>query len=266
MNSTTRIRLLLVLIAAASALLVFSIGTTTTPVDPIPELSFSQLDAQIDSGLVESIEFTLGSGTIHGTLLNGTEFRSVLPPDVIGDFANEILDVSPPIEVSSVVPEQGTDYFRIFGTLAPLLLLLVLIWIILARVGGGGKKARKKFAKKSRKKESELQEVTFADVAGADEAVVELNEIREFLTDPDRFRNLGASIPKGVLLYGPPGTGKTLLARAVAGEAGVPFYTLSGSDFVEMFVGVGASRVRDLFEEARKQAPAIIFVLSLIHI
>ena len=260
MNSTTRIRLLLVLIAAASALLVFSIGTTTTPVDPIPELSFSQLDAQINSGLVESIEFTLGSGTIHGTLLNGTEFRSVLPPDVIGDFANEILDVSPPIEVSSVVPEQGTDYFRIFGTLAPLLLLLVLIWIILARVGGGGKKARKKFAQKSRKKESELQEVTFADVAGADEAVVELNEIREFLTDPDRFRNLGASIPKGVLLYGPPGTGKTLLARAVAGEAGVPFYTLSGSDFVEMFVGVGASRVRDLFEEARKQAPAIIFV------
>src|SRR5690606_23623300 len=106
----------------------------------------------------------------------------------------------------------------------------------------------------------ENPDVTFADVAGSDEAVEELQEIKEFLSDPSRFQALGAKIPKGVLLYGPPGTGKTLLARAVAGEAGVPFYPISGSDFVEMFVGVGASRVRDLFTQAKENSPAIIFI------
>ena len=106
----------------------------------------------------------------------------------------------------------------------------------------------------------EMPEVTFDDVAGEDEAVEELEEIREFLSEPEKFQAVGAKIPKGVLLYGPPGTGKTLLARAVAGEAGVPFYSMSGSEFVEMFVGVGASRVRDLFEQAKEDAPAIIFV------
>ena len=113
---------------------------------------------------------------------------------------------------------------------------------------------------KTRKMSKDQPTVTFADVAGADEAVEELSEIRDFLASPEAFQKLGAKIPNGVLLFGPPGTGKTLLARAVAGEAGVPFFTISGSDFVEMFVGVGASRVRDLFQQAKDEAPAIIFV------
>ncbi len=239
-------------------MLVFNIGSAATQ-PQIPELSFSQLDAQIERGQVESIQFVSGSSTITGTLRTGEEFRAVLPPFTGGDFASEIVDLTPRIQITTVVPSPGTDWFGIFTSLAPLLLLIVLIWVIVARMSGG-KNASKKFTAKTRKKTGELPEVTFGDVAGADEAVVELSEIREFLSDPGRFGKIGARIPKGVLLYGPPGTGKTLLARAVAGEAGVPFFTLSGSDFVEMFAGVGASRVRDLFEEARKQAPAIIFV------
>ncbi len=258
MNSTTRIRILLVLLAFATALLVFSLGSQTAET-AAPEISFSDLSSQVDRGLVDSIEFTQGSSVVRGTLRTGAEFRTVLPPLTVGDFANEIVDVTPAISVTTTVPEAGTNYFQIFSTLAPLTVMLLLVFLIFSRIGGN-KKQRKKFTAKTRKKQSELQDVTFADVAGADEAVLELNEIREFLTDPDRFKDVGATIPKGVLLYGPPGTGKTLLARAVAGEAGVPFYTLSGSDFVEMYAGVGASRVRDLFEEARKQAPAIIFV------
>ena len=258
MNSTTRIRILLVLLAGATALLVFSLGGGTAA-PATPEIGFSELTSQIDRGQVESLQFSSGSSVVTGTLRSGGEFQSVLPPATIGDFANGIVETSPNIEVTTVIPAGGTNWIGILSTLAPLLLMVVLVWIILSRVSGG-KKARRQFTDKTRKKDSELQDVTFADVAGADEAVQELNEIREFLTDPDRFKSIGAKIPKGVLLYGPPGTGKTLLARAVAGEAGVPFYTLSGSDFVEKFVGVGASRVRDLFEEARKNAPAIIFV------
>lgn len=258
MNQTTRIRVLLILLACASALLVFTLGSNTTE-RVIPEISFSELDDQVERGQVESIEFISGTNEINGFLRNGQEFRSVLPPLTGGDFANEIVDLSPAIEITTVNRAAGTNWFGLFQTLAPLLLMMILIWVIVRRMSGG-KAASKKFTDKTRKKTSDLADVTFADVAGADEAVVELSEIREFLTDPDRFSNIGARIPKGVLLYGPPGTGKTLLARAVAGEAGVPFFTLSGSDFVEMFAGVGASRVRDLFEEARKQAPAIIFV------
>lgn len=258
MHQTTRIRVLLLLLACASALLVLSLGSNTGE-QALPEISFSELDDQIDRGQVASIEFTSGSNEITGVLRTGQEFRAILPPFTGGDFANEIVDLSPAIEVTTVVRDAGTNWVAIFQTLAPLLLMVTLIWVILRRMNGG-KTASKKFTDKSRKKTSELASVTFADVAGADEAVVELSEIREFLNDPGRFGKIGARIPKGVLLYGPPGTGKTLLARAVAGEAGVPFFTLSGSDFVEMFAGVGASRVRNLFEEARKQAPAIIFV------
>src|SRR5207237_66855 len=125
---------------------------------------------------------------------------------------------------------------------------------------GGGSKVMQFGKSKAKMMSKDTPKTTFADVAGADEAVEELYEIKEFLSEPAKFQAVGAKIPKGVLLYGPPGTGKTLLARAVAGEAGVPFYSISGSDFVEMFVGVGASRVRDLFEQAKANAPAIIFV------
>ncbi len=145
-------------------------------------------------------------------------------------------------------------------TLLPILLLVGLFWFMLSQMQGGGSRVMQFGKSKAKLVSKDTPQVTFADVAGADEAVEELTEIKEFLSEPAKFLAVGAKIPKGVLLYGSPGTGKTLLARAVAGEAGVPFYTISGSDFVEMFVGVGASRVRDLFEQAKANAPAIIFV------
>ncbi|WP_040157592.1 ATP-dependent zinc metalloprotease FtsH [Mobilicoccus massiliensis] len=155
-------------------------------------------------------------------------------------------------------PSDGWGALLLVNVL-PLLLFVLLFWFLMARMQGGGRLMQ--FGRsKAKLADGEGSTVTFADVAGADEAVEELSEIKAFLSDPARFTAVGAKIPKGVLLYGPPGTGKTLLARAVAGEAGVPFYSISGSDFVEMFVGVGASRVRDLFEQAKAKAPAIVFV------
>jgi len=148
----------------------------------------------------------------------------------------------------------------IIGLILPVLIFGALFWFIMSRMSGGNNKVLSFGKSKAKLVSKDMPQVTFADVAGEDEAVEELQEIKEFLADPARFQAVGARIPKGVLLYGPPGTGKTLLARAVAGEAGVPFYSMSGSDFVEMFVGVGASRVRDLFEQAKENAPSIIFV------
>ncbi len=142
----------------------------------------------------------------------------------------------------------------------PILLLVGLFWFLMGQMQGGGSRVMNFGKSKAKLMSKDTPKVTFADVAGSDEAIEELHEIKEFLSEPAKFQAVGAKIPKGVLLYGPPGTGKTLLARAVAGEAGVPFYSIAGSDFVEMFVGVGASRVRDLFEQAKTNAPSIIFV------
>jgi cell division protease FtsH len=158
------------------------------------------------------------------------------------------------------VPPQNNWFLSLLGILAPILLVGLFAWFLLSSMQGGGNRVMQFGKSKAKLVSKESPKVTFADVAGADEAVEELEEIKDFLKDPSRFQAVGARIPKGVLLYGPPGTGKTLLARAVAGEAGVPFYSISGSDFVEMFVGVGASRVRDLFEQAKANSPAIIFV------
>ena len=158
------------------------------------------------------------------------------------------------------VVDKGNWFTSMLGLLIPFLLIGVVFWFLLSSMQGGGNKIMQFGKSKAKLVSKESPKVTFDDVAGADEAVEELYEIKDFLKDPARFQAVGARIPKGVLLYGPPGTGKTLLARAVAGEAGVPFYAISGSDFVEMFVGVGASRVRDLFEQAKQNAPAIIFV------
>src|SRR5690606_855217 len=154
-----------------------------------------------------------------------------------------------------------TNWFTsLLGILIPFLLIGVIFWFLFSSMQGGGNRVMQFGKSRSTLWSKESPKVTFADVAGVDEAVEELQEIKDFLKDPSKFQAVGARIPKGVLLYGPPGTGKTLLARAVAGEAGVPFYSISGSDFVEMFVGVGASRVRDLFEQAKQNAPGIIFV------
>ncbi|GAA2898331.1 ATP-dependent zinc metalloprotease FtsH [Microbacterium esteraromaticum] len=162
-------------------------------------------------------------------------------------------------DANDVVP-RATWFDGFLSLLLPLVLLGLLFWWLLSSMQGGGSKVMQFGKSKAKLVSKETPTVTFADVAGADEAIEELHEIKEFLQDPGKFQAIGARIPKGVLLYGPPGTGKTLLARAVAGEAGAPFYSISGSDFVEMFVGVGASRVRDLFTQAKENAPAIIFI------
>ncbi|MDM7991039.1 ATP-dependent zinc metalloprotease FtsH [Arthrobacter sp. zg-Y877] len=157
-------------------------------------------------------------------------------------------------------PVQTNWFTSFLGLFLPFIIIGLIFWFLMSRMQGGGSQVMKFGKSKAKLTNKDMPQVTFDDVAGADEAVEELHEIKEFLQDPAKFQAVGAKIPKGVLLYGPPGTGKTLLARAVAGEAGVPYYSISGSDFVEMFVGVGASRVRDLFEQAKANSPAIIFV------
>ncbi len=177
-----------------------------------------------------------------------------------GPLVVKALQDNPPSEGFTDDPARQNWFVSLLFTLLPLALILGLFLFLMTRMQGGGRGVMQFGKSKAKLATKDMPKVTFADVAGADEAVEELHEIKEFLEEPRKFLDVGAKIPKGVLLYGPPGTGKTLLARAVAGEAGVPFYSISGSDFVEMFVGVGASRVRDLFEQAKENAPAIIFV------
>ncbi|AYF97674.1 ATP-dependent zinc metalloprotease FtsH [Protaetiibacter intestinalis] len=176
-----------------------------------------------------------------------------------GDEVIAAINAAKDVTFDDEVPQ--TNWFTsLLGILIPFLLIGVIFWFLFSSMQGGGNRVMQFGKSRAKLVSKESPKVTFADVAGADEAVEELEEIKDFLKDPAKFQAVGARIPKGVLLYGPPGTGKTLLARAVAGEAGVPFYSISGSDFVEMFVGVGASRVRDLFDQAKQNAPAIIFV------
>ncbi|GAA2517268.1 ATP-dependent zinc metalloprotease FtsH [Rarobacter incanus] len=174
-------------------------------------------------------------------------------------IAQAVATANPAKGYNSEVP-QTSIWGSLFTLLFPIIILVALFYFLMSRMQGGGANVMKFGKSRAKLVDKDMPKVTFADVAGADEAVDELREIKEFLAEPAKFQAVGARIPKGVLLYGPPGTGKTLLARAVAGEAGVPFFSISGSDFVEMFVGVGASRVRDLFQQAKESAPAIIFV------
>ncbi|MBO1752986.1 ATP-dependent zinc metalloprotease FtsH [Actinotalea sp. BY-33] len=185
------------------------------------------------------------------------QFYYVAPqgPDVVDAVVGADLEGG----YNSEVP-QTSWWASLLGLMLPLIILIALFWFIMSRMQGGGSRVMQFGKSKAKLVSKETPQVSFADVAGVDEAVEELQEIKEFLSDPTKFQAVGAKIPKGVLLYGQPGTGKTLLARAVAGEAGVPFYSISGSDFVEMFVGVGASRVRDLFTQAKENSPAIIFI------
>ncbi|WCM55921.1 ATP-dependent zinc metalloprotease FtsH [Microbacterium sp. EF45047] len=176
------------------------------------------------------------------------------------DEVVQAIDAANPKDGFNDSVPRPTWFDGFLSLLLPLVLLGLLFWWLLSSMQGGGSKVMQFGKSKAKLVNKETPTVTFADVAGADEAIEELQEIKEFLQDPAKFQAIGARIPKGVLLYGPPGTGKTLLARAVAGEAGAPFYSISGSDFVEMFVGVGASRVRDLFTQAKEHAPAIIFI------
>ncbi|MFC4556216.1 ATP-dependent zinc metalloprotease FtsH [Georgenia faecalis] len=177
-----------------------------------------------------------------------------------GETVAQAVEAADPPEGYNAEVPQPSIWTSILGFILPMLIIVGLFWFFLSRMQSGAGGMMKFGKSKAKLVSKETPQVTFADVAGVDEAVEELQEIKEFLAEPEKFQAVGAKIPKGVLLYGPPGTGKTLLARAVAGEAGVPFFSISGSDFVEMFVGVGASRVRDLFEQAKANAPAIIFV------
>ena len=218
------------------------------------ELSFSQFLDQVGSGKVA--EVVLDGETIHVRETDGMRYEVVQP---LGTNLVEVLSRSD-IEVRAVKQEKS-GLMSAIGVWLPFILLIGVWLYLMNRMQGGGRGGAMSFGKSKAKLLTEKHgKVTFNDVAGIDEAKDELEEIVEFLKDPQKFGRLGGKIPKGALLVGPPGTGKTLLARAIAGEAGVPFFTISGSDFVEMFVGVGASRVRDMFDQAKKNAPCIVFI------
>ena len=218
------------------------------------EVAFSEFMRQVQSGQVNSVELT--GNEIVGTSTSGDLFRTYAPPQYEG-LANELIDLDVQVEARAAAP---SPWATLLYSWAPILLIIGFWVFFMRQVQSGGNKALSFGKSRAKLSTSTQKKVTFRDVAGVDEPKEELQEIIEFLREPQKFQKLGGRIPKGVLLMGPPGTGKTLLARAVAGEASVPFFSISGSDFVEMFVGVGASRVRDLFEQGKKNAPCIVFI------
>ena len=203
----------------------------------------------------QRVDLTLSSP--DGALGNQVQFYYVTGRD---QFIAELVQSARPSDGWTDEVPNTPWFLSLIGTLLPFILIGLIFWFIMSGALGGNNRVMQFGKSKAKMVSKETSNITFEDVAGVEEAMEELHEIKEFLEEPKKFRDLGAKIPKGVLLYGPPGTGKTLVAKAVAGEAGVPFFSISGSDFVEMFVGVGASRVRDLFEQAKQSAPAIIFV------
>jgi cell division protease FtsH len=217
----------------------------------------SQAIAQINAGNVKSATNIGTDNTIELVLNDGTKIQA----QYVSSNGNYIADQlrAKNVKFDDQIPQQSI-WVTLLVSLLPFAIIIFLFFILMNNMQGGGSRVMSFGKSRAKLMTKDMPKTTFADVAGVDEAVEELGEIKEFLQEPAKFQAVGAKIPKGVLLYGPPGTGKTLLARAVAGEAGVPFYSISGSDFVEMFVGVGASRVRDLFEQAKNNAPAIVFV------
>ena len=217
------------------------------------DITYSAFMKHVQQDEVKQV--TIVDNVISGKLKDGKDFSTVAPSD---DSLIPTLRARD-IEIKAELPPQPPWWTTILSSLLPML-LIVGIWFMLMQSQGGGGRVMNFGKSRARRYDEDNIKITFKDVAGADEAKQELEEVVEFLKHPKKYNDLGAKIPKGVLLYGPPGTGKTLLAKAVAGEAGVPFFSISGSDFVEMFVGVGASRVRDLFEQAKKSAPCIVFI------
>jgi cell division protease FtsH len=236
------------------------LGSTREQFAEVPYTTFSQ---QLEQNNVVEIEITSGQ-VIRGEFKQGvsldgnriTRFRVLLPIQNSERLLERLEEKGVPIQAR----EPKTSFGTVFIQLLPWIILIGLWLFFFRQVQAGGNRAFSFGKSKAKLLTGDTPKVTFADVAGCDEAKVELQEIIEFLRDPQKFQRLGGRLPKGVLLVGPPGTGKTLLARAVAGEAGRPFFSMSGSDFVEMFVGVGASRVRDLFEQGKTHAPCIIFI------
>lgn len=229
-------------------------------VDPVQQLTYSQLNALIRNNQVRTAVL-IGDQSIQGTLRDGTKFESMVPVGKMAEVSDLLIEQNVDIEAQA---PQGTSWWVALLPNIITLIIFVGIWLFIFNQMQGGNNRAMSFGKsRARLHTEDKTRVTFNEVAGVDEAKQELVEIVEFLKQPKKFADLGAKIPKGVLLVGPPGTGKTLLARAVAGEAGVPFFSISGSEFVEMFVGVGASRVRDLFDTAKKNAPCLIFIDEL---
>ncbi|MEX0825408.1 MAG: ATP-dependent zinc metalloprotease FtsH [Acidimicrobiia bacterium] len=256
MSKTVRTVLVYLVVATVAIMLVNTFVTSATAPE---EITLDQFQAQLAAGQVESVTIKQKSNVITGSFTEeagGGRFESIFPDGYEGDLTSLVLAS----DVTLSIESENPGIFQWFLAFLPYVLIFGVFIFILMQMQGGGNRVMSFGKAKARQVTRDMPKVTFQDVAGAEEAVEELYEIKEFLAKPQKFRAMGAKIPKGVLLYGPPGTGKTLLARAVAGEAGVPFFSISGSDFVEMFVGVGASRVRDLFEQAKAQAPAIIFV------
>ena len=231
----------------------YNVFQTSSESRGVNEISYTTLISEVSGGNVRDV--VISGDEITGTFNDGSRFHSFSPDDP--QFIERLNDQG---VIINVKPIKQSALFSIFISWFPMLLLIA-VWVFFLRQMQGGGKGAMGFGKSKAKLLNEKKgKVTFSDVAGIDEAKEDLEEIVEFLKDPKKFQYLGGKIPKGALLIGPPGTGKTLLARAIAGEAGVPFFTISGSDFVEMFVGVGASRVRDMFEQAKKSAPCIIFI------
>ena len=239
-------------------ILVILLVTNITGREQPKEQQLSWFLEQVGNDNVASVKIFNRDQKIEGVLRSdkNNRFKTAFPADF--DIVKE-LRKGKGIKIE-VDPQTGTSILAVVINILPLLLMVGLILFFVQQMQGGGNKVMSFGKSKARQISKDMPKVTFEDVAGVDEAVEELMEIKEFLENPVKFQALGAKIPKGVLLYGPPGSGKTLLARAVAGEAGVPFFSISGSDFVEMFVGVGAARVRDLFEQAKGNAPCIIFM------
>ncbi|MDQ3156107.1 MAG: ATP-dependent zinc metalloprotease FtsH [Actinomycetota bacterium] len=247
----------------ATVLVVLTVLSLASSNKGSSEVKTATMVSYFNAGTIKDVTFVEGDQEIRATLKDGKKVRATW----LGDQGYELVQ-----QATKAVADKKLKSFNVekptpslLGTfvasLLPFIIIIGLFLFIMSRMQGGGGGGVMKFAKsKAKLMTKDTPKTTFSDVAGCDEAIEELGEIKEFLQEPAKFQAVGAKIPKGVLLYGPPGTGKTLLARAVAGEAGVPFYSISGSDFVEMFVGVGASRVRDLFEQAKENAPAIVFI------
>ncbi|WP_282042317.1 ATP-dependent zinc metalloprotease FtsH [Halomonas alimentaria] len=248
--------LILWLVIAAVLLTVFN----NFSVDSSPQaMNYSQFVQQVQNEQVRSV--TIDGYTITGERTDGSQFRTIRPAAEDPKLMDDLLSSN--VTVVGKEPEQQSLWMRLLIASFPILLILAIFMFFMRQMqgGGAGKGGPMSFGKSKAKLLSQDQiKTTFADVAGCDEAKEEVEELVDFLRDPTKFQRLGGTIPRGVLMVGPPGTGKTLLAKSIAGEAKVPFFSISGSDFVEMFVGVGASRVRDMFEQAKKQAPCIIFI------
>jgi len=228
-----------------------------SPGEEQKDTSYSQFIAQVDNDKIKKVTLNTKNNRVDVEPIKGDKYETAYPDNTEQNLVNKLQAADVDVDVKA---KSGSGWITALTYILPFVIFLLFWLFIINQMQGGGSKVMSFGKSRAKRMSVDSPKITFRDVAGVDEAVEELHEIKEFLENPKKFQALGARIPKGVLLYGPPGTGKTLLARAVAGEAGVPFFSISGSDFVEMFVGVGASRVRDLFEQAKQNSPCIIFM------